>query len=105
MKKFKWLLVLMSLSCQLYALDAEHVLWDKTPISIDLSLNDERLIHFPQAISIIDNEASDNITVLKAQGSLYLRGKKPFMNKRLFIQLMPQGEVVILNLSAKEKIK
>jgi integrating conjugative element protein (TIGR03749 family) len=103
MKKFKWLFALMSLSVQTFAFDAEHVLWDKTPIPIDLSLSEERLIHFPQAISIVDNEAFDNIAVLKIQDALYLKGKKPFANKRLLVQLMPQGEVVILNLSAKEK--
>ncbi|MBA2711534.1 MAG: TIGR03749 family integrating conjugative element protein [Tatlockia sp.] len=104
MKKFKWLVALMSLSIQTFAFNAEHVLWDKTPIPIDLSLSEERLIHFPQAISIVDNESNGNIAILKIQDTLYLKGKKPFTNKRLLVQLMPQGEVVILNLSAKEKI-
>lgn len=106
MKKFKWLLALMSMTCsiQSFALDAEHVLWDKTPIPLELSLNEERLVHFPQAISIVDNEAGDKIAVLKVQDTLYLKGKEAFENKRLLVQLMPQGEVIILNLTAKEKI-
>ncbi|HAT1956930.1 TPA: TIGR03749 family integrating conjugative element protein [Legionella pneumophila] len=106
MKKFKWLLALMSLtgSIQSFALDAEHVLWDKTPIPLELSLNEERLIHFPQAISIVDNEAGNQIAVLKVQDTLYLKGKSDFENKRLLVQLMPQGEVIILKLSAREKI-
>ena len=105
MKQFKWLFSLLSLisSIEVFALDAEHVLWDKTPIHLTLSLNEERLIHFPQAISIIDNEAEDKITVLKVQDALYLKGKESFDNKRLLVQLMPQGEVIILNLSANEK--
>lgn len=103
MKKFKWLLALMVISSQSFAL-AEHVLWDKTPISLDLSLSEERLIHFPQTISIVDNEAQGNIAVLKVQDALYIKGKTPFENKRLLVQLMPQGEVIILNLSAREKI-
>lgn len=106
MKKFKWLFALMSLtgSIQSFALDAEHVLWDKTPIPLELSLNEERLVHFPQAISIVDNEAGDKIAVLKVQDTLYLKGKADFENKRLLVQLMPQGEVIILKLSAREKI-
>lgn len=106
MKKFKWLLALMSLtgSIQSFALDAEHVLWDKTPIPLELSLNEERLVHFPQAISIVDNEAGNQIAVLKVQDTLYLKGKADFENKRLLVQLMPQGEVIILKLSAREKI-
>ncbi|MBA2656837.1 MAG: TIGR03749 family integrating conjugative element protein [Tatlockia sp.] len=106
MTKFKWLVALMSLlvTIQSYALDAEHVLWDKTPIPVDLSLSEERLIHFPEAISIVDNEAGDKVAVLKIQDTLYLKGKSLFENKRLLVQLMPQGEVIILKLSAKEKI-
>lgn len=106
MKTLKYWLTLLALlgSSELLALDAEHVLWDKTPIHLNLSLNEERLVHFPQAISIVDNEAGDKIAVLKVQDALYLKGKEPFENKRLLVQLMPQGEVIILSLSANEKI-
>ncbi|MCE3045380.1 TIGR03749 family integrating conjugative element protein [Legionella sp. 16cNR16C] len=106
MRKFKWLLALMIMTCsiQTFALDAEHILWDKTPIPLDLSLNEERLVHFPQAVSIVDNEAGNKIAVLKVQDTLYLKGKESFENKRLLVQLMPQGEVIILNLTTKEKI-
>lgn len=106
MTKYKWLFVLISVlvSMEVFALDAEHVLWDKTPIHLSISLNEERLVHFPQAISIIDNEAGEKISVLKIQDALYLKGKESFDNKRLLVQLMPQGEVIILNLSANEKI-
>lgn len=106
MTKYKWLFALISLlvSTLTQALEAEHVLWDKTAIHLNLSLNEERLVHFPQAISIVDNEAGDKIAVLKVQDALYLKGKEPFESKRLLIQLMPQGEVIILNLSANDKI-
>ncbi|MGQ3892037.1 TIGR03749 family integrating conjugative element protein [Legionella sp. CNM-4043-24] len=106
MKTFKYWFALLALvgSSELFALDAEHVLWDKTPIRLSLSLNEERLIHFPQAISIVDNEAGDKIAVLKVQDALYLKGKEAFENKRLLVQLMPQGEVIILNLSASDKV-
>ncbi|MDW9178628.1 TIGR03749 family integrating conjugative element protein [Legionella pneumophila] len=105
MKTTKWLFIVTALigsKCAL-ALNAEHVLWDKTPIPIELSLNDERLIHFPQAISIVDNEAANQTAVLKIQDALYLKGKEVFKNKRLLVQLMPQGEVIILNLSVNDK--
>jgi integrating conjugative element protein (TIGR03749 family) len=106
MTKCKWLFSLIGLlgSIEGFALDAEHIVWDKTPIHLNISLTEERLIHFPQAISIIDNEAGDKIAVLKIQDALYLKGKEAFENKRLLVQLMPQGEVVILNLSAEEKV-
>lgn len=106
MTKFKYLLGLISLlgSVQTFALDVEHILWDKTPIHLTISLNEERIIRFPLAVSIIDNEAGDKISVLKVQDALYLKGKEAFENKRLLVQLMPYGEVIILTLSANEKV-
>lgn len=105
MKTGKWLLTLLALTNSMHALalNAEHVLWDKTPIPLELPLNEERLVHFPQAVSIIDNEAADKIAVMKVQDTLYLKGKEAFQNKRLLVQLMPQGEVIILNLSVNDK--
>ncbi|MBA2649341.1 MAG: TIGR03749 family integrating conjugative element protein [Legionella sp.] len=104
MKIANWLLPFLALtSMQVSALNSEHVLWDKTPIPIELPLNEERLVHFSQAVNIVDNEAEDQIAVLKVQDTLYLKGKQIFNNKRLLVQLMPQGEVIILNLSVNDK--
>lgn len=104
MKRFKWFLMLSFMSTQILAASTEHVVWDKTPIHLNLSLNQERLVRFPQAVQIIESEASDKISVLKVQDALYLKAKAAFSNKRLLIQLMPQGEVIILSLSADDKI-
>lgn len=106
MRQFKWLFALISFLSvtAAFAFDAEHVLWDKTPIHLTIPLNAERLIHFPQAISIVDNEAGENVAVLKIQDALYLKANAAFENKRFLVQLMPQGEVIILNLSANEKM-
>ena len=102
----KWFFTLICslTSIEVLAFDAEHVLWDKTPIHLNIPLHEERFIHFPQAISIVDNEAGEKIAVLKIQDALYVKANEAFANKRLLIQLMPQGEVIILNLSANEKI-
>ena len=104
MRQFKWYLALVLISTQLIAANTEHVLWDKTPIHLSLSPNQERLVRFPQAIQVIESEAGDKIAVLKIQDALYLNAKESFNNKRLLVQLMPQGEVIILSLSADEKV-
>ncbi|KTD23929.1 TIGR03749 family integrating conjugative element protein [Legionella maceachernii] len=104
MTTFKWLVPLfVFLASEAFALETNHILWDKTPIAVQLSLENEQIIHFPKPISIIDNEAGENLAVLKVKDTLYLKGKDAFHKKRLIVQLMPQGEVVILNLSAGEK--
>jgi integrating conjugative element protein (TIGR03749 family) len=104
MKRFKWFLMLSLMSSQLFAANTEHVFWDKTPIHLNLSLNQERLVRFPQPIQIVESEAGNKISVLKVQDSIYLKAKESFSNQRLLVQLMPQGEVIILSLTADEKI-
>lgn len=104
MTTYKWLVTFFTLFSSLtgFAFEAEHILWDKIPIPLTLSVAEERLIHFPEAIRLIDSEAGDKMTILKVQDSLYLKAKQSFDNQRLLVQLMPQGEVIILNLSAQE---
>lgn len=86
-----------------FALQSEHLVWEKVPLTIELPLNKERLVQFPQAIKIIDQQLSTNLDILKVKGSLYLKAKESFKDSRLIVQLLPEGEVVILNLNANEK--
>jgi integrating conjugative element protein (TIGR03749 family) len=104
MNRFKWFLALSLISTHLFAVNTEHILWDKTPIYLNLSLDKERLIRFPQAIQILESEAGDKVSVLKIKDVLYLKAKEDFTNKRLLVQLMPQGEVIILSLSTDKDI-
>lgn len=81
---------------------AQHLVWDKSPIPISLPLNQDRLIHFPKAISIVDSELND-AGIMKIQDALYLNAHKEFKNKRLIVQLMPQGETIVLNVSTNSQ--
>ncbi|VEB35445.1 integrating conjugative element protein, PFL_4704 family [Legionella sainthelensi] len=86
-----------------FALQSEHLVWEKVPLTIELPLNKERLVQFSQSIKIIDQQTSTNLDILKVKGSLYLKAKESFKDSRLIVQLLPEGEVVILNLNANEK--
>ena len=85
-----------------YALQSEHMVWEKVPLNIELPLKQERLIQFPQAIKIIDQNLSPALDILKVKGSLYLKAQDSFKNARLIVQLIPDGEVIILNLKADD---
>ena len=85
------------------AAPVEHVVWDKTPIRITLPLNQERLIRFPLAVSIVDSELDEKVGVMKIQDALYFNAHAAFTNKRLVGQLMPNGEAIVLNLTANEE--
>lgn len=78
----------------------EHVVWEKTPIRVSLPLNEERLIRFPLAVSIVDSDLETSTGVMKAQDVIYLNAHEAFKNKRLVVQLMPEGEPIILSVSA-----
>ncbi|STX81570.1 integrating conjugative element protein, PFL_4704 family [Legionella busanensis] len=84
------------------ALQTEHMLWEKAPLAIGLPLNEERVIRFPSPISIVDSELDEDLNVLKIDDALYIKARKPFHHKRLIVQLMPDGELLVLNLSANE---
>ena len=85
-----------------FAAPVEHVVWDKTPIRITLPLNQERLIRFPLAVSIVDSELDEQVGVMKIQDALYFNAHAAFANKRLVVQLMPNGEAIVLNITANE---
>ncbi len=99
--KYFFMLFLIGMTSS-YAGEVEHVLWDKTPIQLSLPLNQERMIRFPLNINLIDSELDQNVSVLKVQDALYLNAHDVFNNKRMVVQLMPEGEVIILNLSASK---
>ena len=77
------LLSIFSIQCAI-AQTSIHLLWDKSPIQVLLPLNQDRLIHFPRAISIVDSELSD-VGIMKVQDTLYLNAHKAFTNKRLVV--------------------
>ncbi len=104
MIKRVFLMTLLALCTSAFAKGVQHIVWDKTPLHILLSLNQERLIRFPLAISIVDSELDDYAGVMKVQDALYINPHKAFHNKRLVVQLMPGGEALVLTLSASADI-
>lgn len=86
-----------------FALQSEHILWEKIQLTIELPIKQERLIQFPQTIKIIDQQLSPNLSILKVKGSLYLKAQGQFKHARLIVQLLPAGEVILLNIKADEK--
>ncbi|CDZ76685.1 integrating conjugative element protein, family [Legionella massiliensis] len=103
--KFTLLAFGLALTQLSHALASEHLVWEKVPLAIELPINQERLVQFPQPIKIIDQQLNANLEVLKVKDSLYLKAKEPFKDSRLIAQLLPEGEVIILNLKADEAAK
>ena len=59
MKKFNRLCLVVCvilLSQAGFALNTAHVVWDKSPIGLNLPLNQERTVLFPRPVKIVSNE-------------------------------------------------
>jgi integrating conjugative element protein (TIGR03749 family) len=83
--------------------DVEHVIWDKTPIHMTLPLNQERQIRFASPVNIIDSELDEHVDVMKLKDVLYITSHNTFTNKRLIVQLMPEGETIVLSLTTEKE--
>src|SRR3989338_7636206 len=105
--KFKLVLAFMCFrgSLSAYALRSEHVVWEKAPIAILLPVGEERMIRFPAPISIVDSELDEDMGIMKLEDALYLNANKSFKGKRLVVQLMPEGEAIVLKFSANESYR
>lgn len=82
----------------------EHVLWDKIPISFIVEVGQERIISFPDSVTIRNtdnNLTSDKLSILNNQGALYIKAKKDFEPVRIAVTLQKTGEVVLVDISAK----
>lgn len=81
----------------------DHVIWDRTPITVVLGVSHERMITFPGPISVHNTNpelSSDKLSILNNNGTLYLTAKKTFTPIRLAITLTSTGEVILLDISA-----
>ncbi len=97
------LLLMLNLSVQATPSQSEHILWDKTPIVLELPINQERLIHFPQTLTFSYDAGKLNeetLQVTNVSGTLYLKALKEFEVTRAQVTLH-DGTVILLDLKAQ----
>lgn len=100
MIKGAFLFLLMLISCYTHAITS--MIWEKRPLAIPVPFDQEQIVVFPKPISVVDSELGELVYVMKLKDTLYLKAKSTFQDKRLVVQLMPEGEVIILNLSSSQ---
>jgi integrating conjugative element protein (TIGR03749 family) len=79
----------------------ERVVWRKTPISIPLVVGEERLVHFPDSVSV--GLPQSLIPLLRSQsinGTLYLLARQPFETTRVMVRSESDGPMYVLDISA-----
>ena len=81
----------------------ERVLWDKRPIGVHLQVGHERIIHFPDDVRYwLPDTVKRHVSVLAANGVLYIRAVEPFPITRLRIQGLNDQQVYLLDITASE---
>lgn len=80
----------------------ERVVWRKVPIAVPLMVGAERLVHFPDSVSL--GLPPSLHVVLRSQsinGTLYLLARQPFPPTRVLVRSETDGAVYVLDISAE----
>ena len=96
--------ILLTLASATVLADAsERVLWDKRPINVHPQVGSERIIHFPDNVRYwLPDTVKRHVSVLSANGVLYIRAMEPFPTTRLRIQGLNDHQVYLLDITASE---
>jgi integrating conjugative element protein (TIGR03749 family) len=77
------------------------VVWRKTPIAIPLVVGEERLIHFPDSVSIgLPQSLTPILHSQSINGTLYLLAGQPFESTRVMVRSEDGGPLFVLDISA-----
>jgi len=81
----------------------ERVLWDKRPIKVHIQQGQERIIHFPDEVRYwLPDSIKQKVSVLAANGVLYIRALEPFISTRVRIQSLSDQQIYLLDVTAND---
>ncbi|MBC42233.1 MAG: TIGR03749 family integrating conjugative element protein [Pusillimonas sp.] len=79
----------------------ERVVWNKAPIAIPLVVGEERLVHFPDSVSIgLPQSLTPLLRSQSINGTLYLLARQPFEATRVMVRSEIDGPIYVLDISA-----
>ncbi|MEZ5489177.1 MAG: TIGR03749 family integrating conjugative element protein [Gammaproteobacteria bacterium] len=80
----------------------ERIVWNKTPIAIPLVVGEERLVHFPDSVSIgLPQSLTALLRSQSINGTLYLLAREPFDTTRIIVRSETEGPLYVLDVSAE----
>lgn len=79
----------------------ERIVWNKAPIAIPLVVSEERLVHFPDSVSIgLPQSLTPLLRSQSISGTLYLLARQPFETTRVIVRSETDGPIYVLDISA-----
>lgn len=80
----------------------ERAVWRKVPIAVPLIVGEERLVHFPDSVSV--GLPQSLTAVLRSQsinGTVYLLAQQPFAPTRVLVRSESDGLIYVLDIAAE----
>ncbi|MEQ1636819.1 MAG: TIGR03749 family integrating conjugative element protein [Methylococcales bacterium] len=79
----------------------ERILWDKTPIAIQLGVGNERMVSFPGTVRLgIPNSVTPLLRTQSQNGTVYWLASAPFEATRIQVQDVKSGQFYLVDLFA-----
>ena len=84
---------------------SERLIWNKTPLSITLPVNRERLVSFsvPVRVGLPPELGKEALRTQIVEGTIYWTAYKPFATHRIQAQAIGSGNTYLVDLSASEQ--
>jgi len=84
----------------------ERVLWEKRPVPVAIKPDEERIIYFPTDIRYwLPAYLQDKVSVLAANGVLYITAHESFEKTRLRVQALDTQKIYLIDLMAGDEYK
>ena len=81
----------------------ERVLWKKTPITVTLIVGQERMVHFPDSVSVgIPQSLTPILQSQSINGTLYLTAEQAFESTRVVVRSEQAESIYVLDILARE---
>jgi len=97
---------LLLLSCLATGLQAQEtaarrILWQKVPIAVQLTVGEERLVHFPGPVSVgVPAMLDSSLRTQTVNGTVYWRASAPISTTRVAIRELDSGRMYLIDLQA-----
>lgn len=80
----------------------ERIVWTKTPIAVTLTVGEERLLHFPDSVSVgVPQTLAPLLRTQSINGTLYLLAQAPFNATRVMVRSEHEGPLYVLDIVAQ----
>ncbi len=77
------------------------LVWDKTPIPLDLEVGEERIVHFADSMSVgLPANLRSIVRVQSIGNSVYLLATEKFERQRVLMRSTTDGSIVVFDLAA-----